>query len=64
MKINHILLALAFFNATTQENLMNEEHEKRFVEKYKSCKDFKFRPLIEIARDIDERRADQDNHFF
>lgn len=55
---------MAFFNATLQEDLTADEHEKRFTEKWEDCKDFKYRSLQEIAENIDERRADRDNHFF
>lgn len=64
MRIPKVLMALALLGASFQEELSDDEHERRFAEKYESCKNFDYRSLQEIARDIDERRADRDNHFF
>lgn len=64
MKIIKILLTLALINALSSAPLLEEEYKSRLEKYYKDCANFKFRSLREIAEDIDERRADRDNHFF
>lgn len=64
MKSIQILLALALFNAARSENLTDAQRKQRSDDNYNYCKDFPYRSLKEIATDLDERRANRDNHFF
>lgn len=48
-----IFISLALFNAQFAEVLSDAEQEKRLTDKYNECKNFPYRSLSEIARDID-----------
>ena len=63
MKVFKFLMFLAL--ADHSLSALTEAQQKELIGKnYEACKNFPYRPLSEIANDIDERRADRDNHFF
>lgn len=64
MSFFQIVLFTFLVNISYGENIPDSERRRRSDDDYKSCVGFQFRSLKEIATDIDERRADRDNHFF